>query len=188
MTTIRVPVLIVGAGGCGLTSSIALSELGVKSLLVERHPTTGRLPKARYVNQRTMEVFRQIGVAVLNYVGENNNTFPVIEPNEQNPLYDPEKEAKPLLEALEPYGLSTNVLKCPADQKYIHSHGTSYQWRPFVDEENALAPKIYGRRGGAGWVIRPGRATICTDYTGVHFGRMNRLYADGHVKAQLVAP
>lgn len=63
MTTIRVPVLIVGAGGCGLTSSIALSELGVKSLLVERHPTTGRLPKARYVNQRTMEVFRQLGVA-----------------------------------------------------------------------------------------------------------------------------
>jgi 2,4-dichlorophenol 6-monooxygenase len=59
----RVPVLIVGGGGCGLSSSIALSELGIESLLVERHPSPGRLPKARYLNQRTMEVFRQLGIA-----------------------------------------------------------------------------------------------------------------------------
>lgn len=58
-----IPVLIVGGGGCGLTASITLSELGTPSLLVERHPSPGRLPKARYLNQRTMEVFRQIGVA-----------------------------------------------------------------------------------------------------------------------------
>lgn len=63
MRELRVPVLIVGAGGCGLTASIALSELGVRSLLVERHATSGLLPKARYLNQRTMEVFRQLGVA-----------------------------------------------------------------------------------------------------------------------------
>lgn len=60
---IHVPVLIVGGGGCGLTSSIFLSRLGVASLLVERHPTPGRLPKARYVSQRTMEIFRQYGLA-----------------------------------------------------------------------------------------------------------------------------
>lgn len=63
MTDIRVPVLIVGAGGCGLSSSIFLSEHGTDSLLVERHASSGRLPKARYLNQRTMEVFRQYGVA-----------------------------------------------------------------------------------------------------------------------------
>jgi len=58
-----------------------------------------------------------------------------------------------------------------------------------VDDENATAPKIYGgRRGASVRIIRPGRVTICTDFTGVHFGRMNRLYADGHVKAQLMAP
>lgn len=60
---VRVPVLIVGGGGCGLSSSIFLSRLGVRSLLVERHPTPGRLPKARYLSQRTMEIFRQFGVA-----------------------------------------------------------------------------------------------------------------------------
>lgn len=62
MKRIEIPVLIVGGGGCGLSASIALSELGVKSLLIERHPTTGNLPKARYINQRTMEVFRQLGI------------------------------------------------------------------------------------------------------------------------------
>jgi 2,4-dichlorophenol 6-monooxygenase len=60
---IRIPVLIVGAGGCGLSTSLFLSELGTKSLVVERHATPGQLPKARYLNQRTMEVFRQFGVA-----------------------------------------------------------------------------------------------------------------------------
>jgi 2,4-dichlorophenol 6-monooxygenase len=59
----RIPVLIVGGGGCGLTSSINLSELGTPSLLIERHASPGQLPKARYLNQRTMEIFRQIGVA-----------------------------------------------------------------------------------------------------------------------------
>lgn len=135
-----------------------------------------------------MNNLRQIGVAVLSYVGDHNNTFPIIEPNAGDPLYDPEKEAKPLLEELEPYGLSSSLLKCPADDKYIHTRGMSYQWRPFVDDENAIAPKVYGRRGGAGWVIKPSWATICTDFEGIHFGRLNRLYADGHVKAQLVAP
>ena len=61
--TLDVPVLIVGGGGCGLTASILLSDLGVDHLLVERHSSTSILPKAHYLNQRTMEVFRQHGLA-----------------------------------------------------------------------------------------------------------------------------
>lgn len=63
MADMEVPVLIVGGGGCGLSSSIFLSDLGVDHLLVERHATTSHLPKAHYLNQRTMEIFRQHGVA-----------------------------------------------------------------------------------------------------------------------------
>lgn len=63
MPEFRVPVLIVGGGGCGLSSSIFLSDMGVESLLIERHPGPGRMPKARYINQRTMEIFRQSGLA-----------------------------------------------------------------------------------------------------------------------------
>jgi putative polyketide hydroxylase len=55
-------VLIVGAGPVGLTASILLSRLGVPALLVERHPSTSIHPKARGINIRTMEIFRQCGV------------------------------------------------------------------------------------------------------------------------------
>lgn len=58
-----VDVLIVGGGVAGLTSSLLLSRLGVRSLLVERHPGTSPLPKAHILNQRTMEIFSEVGVA-----------------------------------------------------------------------------------------------------------------------------
>jgi 2,4-dichlorophenol 6-monooxygenase len=62
MGAIEVPVLIVGGGGCGLSASIFLSDHGVGHLLVERHADTSKLPKAHYLNQRTMEIFRQHGL------------------------------------------------------------------------------------------------------------------------------
>jgi 2,4-dichlorophenol 6-monooxygenase len=63
MASLEVPVLIVGGGGCGLTASICLSDLGVDHLLVEKHEGTSHLPKAHFLNQRTMELLRQHGVA-----------------------------------------------------------------------------------------------------------------------------
>ena len=58
----EVPVLIVGGGPVGLMASLLLSRLGIRSLLVERHPGTAIHPKARGINARTMEVFRQQGI------------------------------------------------------------------------------------------------------------------------------
>jgi putative polyketide hydroxylase len=57
-----IPVLISGGGPVGLTASLLLSRLGVRSLLVERHPGTALTPKARGINARTMEIFRQYGI------------------------------------------------------------------------------------------------------------------------------
>lgn len=57
-----IPVLIAGGGPVGLTASLLLSRHGVRSLLVERHPGTAIVPKARGINARTMEMYRQCGV------------------------------------------------------------------------------------------------------------------------------
>ena len=57
-----IPVLISGGGPVGLTASLLLSRHGVNSLLVERHPGTALTPKARGINARTMEIFRQCGI------------------------------------------------------------------------------------------------------------------------------
>ena len=60
---IDVPVLIVGGGGAGLTASMLLSQLGIETLLVSALPTTSILPKAHVLNQRTMEILADVGVA-----------------------------------------------------------------------------------------------------------------------------
>jgi 2-polyprenyl-6-methoxyphenol hydroxylase-like FAD-dependent oxidoreductase len=57
-----VPVLIVGGGPTGLATSIMLSRLGVRSLLVEKHTDTAIHPKAVGISTRTMELFRQWGI------------------------------------------------------------------------------------------------------------------------------
>lgn len=141
-----------------------------------------------------MNNLRQIGVGVLSYVGEHDNTYPIIEPNPDSPVYDPEDQATPLFLELEPYGVTQKVLKCPEDIKghnYFaertttvdgQTFGTSYQWKVIIDEENMAAPKIYGSRHGASVrITRPSRVTICNDFERIHSGKMNRLYADGHV-------
>lgn len=60
---IHVPVLIVGGGGAGLTSSVLLARLGISSLLVTRYPETTKLPRGHILNQRSMEIFADMGVA-----------------------------------------------------------------------------------------------------------------------------
>ena len=67
MKTIETPVLICGGGGAGLSLSVFLSALGIQSRLIERHETTSHLPKAHYINQRSMEIFREHGIAEVIY-------------------------------------------------------------------------------------------------------------------------
>jgi 2-polyprenyl-6-methoxyphenol hydroxylase-like FAD-dependent oxidoreductase len=54
------PVLIVGAGFAGLTAAVLLAWRGVPSLLVERRASTGRHPRARSVNMRSLELLRGV--------------------------------------------------------------------------------------------------------------------------------
>lgn len=55
---LEVPVVVVGAGPCGLAASLTLSRLGVNHLLVERHAAPLHHPKAVGVMQRTAELLR----------------------------------------------------------------------------------------------------------------------------------
>jgi len=57
-----VPVLIVGGSLVGLSTSLFLASHGVRSLTVERHPGTAIHPRAAMFNQRTIEVYRNVGL------------------------------------------------------------------------------------------------------------------------------
>lgn len=59
---IHTDVVIVGGGGCGLTLSSLLADYGIDHYLFERRVGTSKLPKAHYLNQRSMETLRQHGM------------------------------------------------------------------------------------------------------------------------------
>ena len=63
MRVTRVPVLIVGAGAGGLTTSALLAKRGVRSLLVEKRDEVFIYPKARNLSFRSLEILRELGLA-----------------------------------------------------------------------------------------------------------------------------
>jgi len=62
MRTIEVPVFIVGAGPTGLTTTCLLRTYGIDTLTITRYPGTANSPRAHITNQRTMEIFRDLGI------------------------------------------------------------------------------------------------------------------------------
>lgn len=127
---------------------------------------------------------RQIGIAVNLAAGDNNGKYPVIETDPTDPVYAPEEGALSLKDALEPYGITDQVLQCRADLRANNrfaEKGSSYEWRPLLDDEPLTNPEIYTRRGVR--VIKPSKFRLVFDIDPLHNGRQNRLYADGHVRS-----
>jgi len=58
-------VLIIGAGPVGLSGALALGRAGIRCLVLERREEFSRYPKANGIYARTMEIFREWGVADL---------------------------------------------------------------------------------------------------------------------------
>lgn len=58
----HIPVLIVGGGLVGLSTSLFLAHYGARSLLVERHASTTLHPKQFGLGIRPMEIFRSVGL------------------------------------------------------------------------------------------------------------------------------
>jgi 2-polyprenyl-6-methoxyphenol hydroxylase-like FAD-dependent oxidoreductase len=57
------PVLIVGAGPVGMTLALSLSRQGIASIVLNDRKHTTSHPKLDVVNCRSMEIFRQLGLA-----------------------------------------------------------------------------------------------------------------------------
>lgn len=55
-------VVIAGGGPVGMTLALELAHHGVRSILLERNPTTTRHPKMDLTNGRSMELFRRLGL------------------------------------------------------------------------------------------------------------------------------
>lgn len=63
MAGLETDVLIVGAGPVGTTCAILAAAMGVRTLLIEKRAGVSAQPKARALTVRSLEIFRQIGLA-----------------------------------------------------------------------------------------------------------------------------
>ena len=58
----QVPVLVVGGSLVGMSTALLLGHHGVRALAVEHHRGTAIHPRAAQITQRTMEIFRTVGI------------------------------------------------------------------------------------------------------------------------------
>lgn len=125
---------------------------------------------------------RQIGVATLLYAAEHDQTLPKIEPWPSEPVYKTEDGALSIVEALGTYGIEVTRLKCALDLRgpnYFKKEGSSYCWCPMANGQRVEGTK--SNWGGPTGTISLAQLFMCYDYSAVHNGESNVLFADGHV-------
>lgn len=59
----KTSVLIIGGGITGLTAALLLERCNIDFILIEKHKTTSILPRARTIDIRTMEIYRELGLS-----------------------------------------------------------------------------------------------------------------------------
>lgn len=160
-------------------------------------PVTQNIMTKAYDTQ-CVNNLRQIGIAANAAATDNDNIYPIVEIDPSGTMVQDTLglPAKPIDQALAPYGITPKVLQCPADIKGptndYAKYNTSYMWSPFSEENNASVPSIISRRRGQ-TQIPPSRLQLCSDWDAVHYATdgnygtsggkmMYFLYGDGHVR------
>lgn len=60
--TVTTDVLIVGSGPAGASAALFLATLGVPNIMITKYRWTANTPRSHITNQRTMEIFRDVGI------------------------------------------------------------------------------------------------------------------------------
>lgn len=59
---VETDVVVVGSGPAGASAALFLSSLGIPNILLTKYRWTANTPRAHITNQRTMEIFRDLGI------------------------------------------------------------------------------------------------------------------------------
>lgn len=169
---VEVPVLICGGSLVGLSAAMFLGHHGVRSLVVERHSGTAIHPRAAQISQRTMELFRQVGlerivrarseeqfvqdgaiVAVDTLAGRQIASY-IANLNEGVREYSPCERVFISQSLLEPL-MKQRAEELGADLRF-HTDLVSFE-----QDEHGVTAKVQPRDGSAAYTVRAGHMIAC---------------------------
>lgn len=156
--------------------------------------------KTKAQETKCISNLKQLGIAVTMWGDDHDGKFLSAEIKPTNPVLPPPDTKPRVCDVLGPeLGYNTNslpqqnsVFQCPEDKvvTYFRQEGSSYGWNYDINDlpmDNPIGPGT--RSWGAGTGLRKlDRVKVLYDYEPFHTkgatnGRLNVLYADGHVSA-----
>jgi len=111
--TVRVPVLIVGAGAAGLATSALLAQHGVRSLLVEKRREIFLYPKARNLSFRSLEILRGLGLSDEVHQVADNVSALVVKPTLNSSAEEPAIDIDAIFAGMDTLSPEPAVQYCP---------------------------------------------------------------------------
>nr|WP_109283498.1 FAD-dependent oxidoreductase [Streptomyces orinoci] len=159
-------VLVVGGGLVGLTAALVLRHHGVTVTVVEKRSTTSPQPKARRFTMRSMEIFRELGLAGLvqraarDLAGHDHMAAGrTLAEAEQLPLWLPSGPGTPVAEASPelPCLISQDVLEPVLRQAAVDAGATvrfDTELLAFEQDGEEVAAHLNDRVTGRGWQLR----------------------------------
>jgi putative polyketide hydroxylase len=134
MATVRVPVLIVGAGAGGLATSALLAKHGVRSLVVEKRREIFRYPKARNLSFRSLEILRGLGLADDVHAVADSVSDMTVKPTLTSAEERPAMDMDAIFAGLDHLSPEPPVQYCPQSRlepillRHLRSHGSSARY------------------------------------------------------------
>lgn len=163
LTQEQTPVLIVGAGGAGLSLSLLLLQQGIRPLVIERRGSISIYPRARNLNFRTLEVLRGLGLeAEVREVGTRISQVISKETlaSEQEQIFDPTT----LMERTDAFSPDPFGWHCPQSRlepvllSAAKQRGSDVRYNTelvsFTQDDTGVTATLQDRATGRSYVVR----------------------------------